>query len=247
MGPFNLLRHALALAFCRADGHLIAEDFPALVAPPDSPGTVSAVALMELEAPPSPPAKTLAPGFANDTGMDQHVIAAADESIAPTPEDNADVANPVVEYDIVYASEDGTSLVLNDVLQVYVRPEDVYGAALEMVDCMADDGNTYRCIAVRELQRQARSEWVQQQVRLQEQQMLEQEQLAAEQVQLQQQEQQAAIATAAAVAAQAFPPVDVFDGAAAVEQQPQLAGGLQEEETADNEDEVASLMQLLCV
>lgn len=223
------------------------EDFPALVAPPDSPGALSAVALMELEAPPSPPAKTLTSGFANDTGVDQDAIAAADESLAATPEDHPDVTNPIVEYDIVYASEDGTALVLNDVLQVYVRPEDVYGAALEMVDCMADDGNTYRCIAVRELQRQARSEWVQQQVRLQEQQVLEQQALEQEMLAKQlQQEQQAAIATAAGAAVQAFQPVGAFGEAAAVEQE-QLAGNLQAEETGEDGDEIASLMQLLCV
>ncbi|GIL64215.1 hypothetical protein Vafri_18185 [Volvox africanus] len=66
--------------------------------------------------------------------------------------------DPVVEYDMLYAAEDGSYLVFDTFSNSYFRLEDVYGLSPELVDCTGEDGNTYVCVIVRRSRRALRAQ-----------------------------------------------------------------------------------------
>ncbi|GFR49262.1 hypothetical protein Agub_g11280 [Astrephomene gubernaculifera] len=91
-------------------------------------------------------------------------------NLALLPASTAD-SDPVVEYDMVYGNEDGSYLVLDAVSNMYYLLTDVYGDSAELIECMAEDGNLYTCVAVRRSQLEMRTElqraWIQAQVDVQ--------------------------------------------------------------------------------
>ncbi|GLI66886.1 hypothetical protein VaNZ11_010869 [Volvox africanus] len=66
--------------------------------------------------------------------------------------------DPVVEYDMLYAADDGSYLVFDTFSNSYFRLEDMYGLSPELVDCAGEDGNIYICVIVRRSTRALRAQ-----------------------------------------------------------------------------------------
>ncbi|GIL93242.1 hypothetical protein Vretimale_19589 [Volvox reticuliferus] len=66
--------------------------------------------------------------------------------------------DPVVEYDMLYAADDGSYLVFDTLSNSYFRLEDMYGLSPELVDCIGEDGSTYVCVMVRRSTRALRAQ-----------------------------------------------------------------------------------------
>lgn len=83
-------------------------------------------------------------------------------SVAATRTQGDQDHDPVVEYDMLFATEDGSRVVLDAVSNLYFRIEDVYGKSVELIECTAEDGNLYTCVVVRKSQLESRARWQQQ-------------------------------------------------------------------------------------
>ncbi|KAG2492961.1 hypothetical protein HYH03_008868 [Edaphochlamys debaryana] len=122
-----------------------AEDFPALfssaLASPTDPAKPPAAPYHEFGACPT---YTVDPAVAVPPHTNDELPLAFNK---PPPVTSAD---PVVEYDIVYDSGDGSYVVLDAVMNAYLTLEQAYPPelALELVEVTAEDGNLYTCVAV---------------------------------------------------------------------------------------------------